>query len=114
MNDPLCFSVLQPSSNESFFAAASILADPASLRKIRSDLPIYMFSGSNDPVGLRLEGLRILIERYRAAGLQDISHDFYPGGRHEMLNEINRAEVRTNLLRWISSVLEGHASGEAA
>ncbi len=114
MNDPLCFSALQRSSNESFFAAASILADPASLRKIRTDLPIYMFSGGDDPVGLRLEGLRILIERYRAAGLQDISHDFYPGGRHEMLNEINRAEVRTNLLRWISSVLEGQCIGRGS
>jgi alpha-beta hydrolase superfamily lysophospholipase len=114
VNDPLCFGALQASSNESFFAAASILADPASLRKMRSDLPIYLFSGSDDPVGQRLEGLRILIERYRAAGVQDLSHDFYPGGRHEMLNEINRAEVRANLLRWISSVLEKCISSEAS
>jgi len=27
------------------------------------------------------------------------------GGRHEMLNEVNRAEVRANLLCWISRVL---------
>jgi alpha-beta hydrolase superfamily lysophospholipase len=39
------------------------------------------------------------------AGVYDISYDFYPGGRHEMLNEINRGEVRTRLLRWISSIL---------
>jgi len=110
----LCFPTLQPLSIESFFAAASILADRASLRRIRSDLPIYLFSGSNDPAGQRLEGLRILIERYRAAGIQNISHDFYPGGRHEMLNEINRAEVRANLLHWISSVLEGPPSNEAS
>jgi Glucodextranase, domain N len=32
------------------------------------------------------------------AGVYDISYDFYPGGRHEMLNEINRGEVRTRLL----------------
>ncbi|HKN16659.1 MAG TPA: alpha/beta hydrolase [Candidatus Sulfotelmatobacter sp.] len=114
MSDPLCFATLQPLSNESFLAAASILADPASLRKIRSDLPIYLLSGSDDPVGQRLEGLRILIERYRAVGVQNISHDFYPGGRHEMLNEMNRAEVRANLLRWISSVLERHISSEAS
>jgi alpha-beta hydrolase superfamily lysophospholipase len=92
--DRLCFGALQSSSNESFFAASPLLADPTSLRKIRSDLPIYLFSGSEDPVGQQLEGVRILIERYRAAGIRDISHDFYPGGRHEMLNETNRAEVR--------------------
>jgi len=33
-------------------------------------------------------------------------HEFYPGGRHEMLNETNRDEVRTGLIGWISSVLE--------
>jgi alpha-beta hydrolase superfamily lysophospholipase len=40
--------------------------------------------------------------RYRDAGLRDIAFDFYPGGRHEMLNEINRREVQTRLLGWIS------------
>jgi alpha-beta hydrolase superfamily lysophospholipase len=105
-NDPLCFGALQPASNESFFAAASVLSDPSCLRKIRTDLPIYVFSGSEDPVGQQLEGVRVLIERYRRAGIREIDHDFYPGGRHEMLNEIDRAEVRANLLRWISHVLE--------
>ncbi len=105
MNDPLCFGWLQPAANESFFGAASQLADPKCLRQIRKDLPIYVFSGSEDPVGQQLEGVSVLIERYRAAGIHSISHDFYPGGRHEMLNETNRDEVRANLLRWISEVL---------
>jgi hypothetical protein len=38
----------------------------------------------------QLRGLHKLIARYRNAGLSDIAFDFYPGGRHEMLNEINR------------------------
>ena len=50
------------------------------------------------------------IVRYRKAGLRDISHDFYPGGRHEMLNEINRCEVLNNLIGWISAVLERQAA----
>ncbi len=51
-----------------------------------------MFSGSEDPVGQQLRGLHKLIARYRDAGLSDIAFDFYPGGRHEMLNEINRRQ----------------------
>jgi alpha-beta hydrolase superfamily lysophospholipase len=47
-----------------------------------------------------------LIGRYRDAGLRDIAFDFYPGGRHEMLNEINRRQVQTRLLGWISRTLE--------
>jgi alpha-beta hydrolase superfamily lysophospholipase len=53
-----------------------------------------------------LDGVRALIERYRNAGITSIAHDFYPGGRHEMLHELNRREVFTNLLVWISGILE--------
>ena len=105
MNDPLCFGALQPAANESFFAASPQLADPSRLRQIRQDLPIYLFSGSEDPVGQQLEGVRVLIGRYHKAGIRNIRHHFYRGGRHEMLNEINRGEVRTNLLLWIFAVL---------
>ncbi len=106
MADPLCFAELKPSAFASFFASAPRLSDPAELHKIRNDLPVYVFSGSDDPIGQQLEGVQALIERYREAGLTDISHDFYAGGRHEMLNEINRDEVRAHLLRWISAVLK--------
>jgi len=46
-----------------------------------------------------------MIDRYRKAGVSDITLDSYHGGRHEMLNEINRREVRANLLAWLSKVL---------
>jgi alpha-beta hydrolase superfamily lysophospholipase len=106
MADSLCFAVLQPASFGSFLAAGSRLADPANLRNTRPDLPVYLFSGSDDAVGQHLQGVSVLIDRYRQAGLTDISHDFYPGGRHEMLNETNRDEVRANLLRWICALVE--------
>ena len=70
MNDPLCFGWLQPASSESFFAAAPRLADPLGLRGIRDDLPVYVFSGTEDPIGQRLEGVSVLINRYRRAGCQ--------------------------------------------
>ena len=105
MKDPLCFAALQPGSMESFLAAASQIADPHCLRCIRPDMPIYLFSGSEDPIGQQLEGVRLLMERYRKVGVTNLSHHFYAGGRHEMLHEINRKEVVTNLLLWISEVL---------
>ena len=102
----MCFPQLQPATFQSFLAAGSQLSDPMNLAKIRTDIPIYRFPGSEDPVGPELAGIGILLERYRKAGLQDISHDFYFGGRHEMLNGINRDEVLSNLLGWISKLLE--------
>src|SRR5256884_7528285 len=107
INDPLCFPSLKPESMQSFLDAFPRLADPREIRKVRDDLPVYIFSGSDDPVGQRLEGVRVLIDRYRSAGLASIAHDFYSDGRHEMLHEINRPDVIPNLLIWISGVLGG-------
>jgi alpha-beta hydrolase superfamily lysophospholipase len=104
--DPLCFAALQPAAFASFLSAARRLADPVRLRAMRKDLPIYVFSGSEDPVGQQLEGVQILLSRYYQAGLRDVVHKFYAGGRHEMLNETNRDEVRADLLAWILRVLE--------
>jgi alpha-beta hydrolase superfamily lysophospholipase len=56
MNDLLCFGWLQPAANDSFFAPAPQLADLARLRQIRPDLPIYVFSGSEDPVMWPIDG----------------------------------------------------------
>jgi alpha-beta hydrolase superfamily lysophospholipase len=106
MADSLCFKNLHPDSLVSFLGTAPRLHDPAALRRIRGNLPIYLFSGSEDPVGQQLRGLRTLIGRYRDAGLRDIAFDFYPGGRHEMLNEINRRQVQTRLLNWIYRTLK--------
>ena len=63
MADPLCFAPLQPASTASFLAASSRLADPQALSGIRTDLPVYVFSGSEDPVGQQWEGVRTLIDR---------------------------------------------------
>src|SRR5262249_43668125 len=106
LKDPLCFPALQPASFASFLAAARRLSEPCRLRSIRNDLSIYLFSGSDDPVGQQLVGVQVLMLRYQSAGIYDIVHDFYRGGRHEMLNETNRAEVLTRLLGWIDALLE--------
>src|SRR6266446_1707495 len=106
VNDPLCFPSLKPESMQSFLYAFPRLADLREIRKIRDNLPVYILSGGDDPVGQRLEGVRVLIDRYRSAGLTSIAQDFYSGGRHEMLHEMNRRDVITNLLVWMSSIVE--------
>ncbi|MDH2385502.1 alpha/beta hydrolase [Bradyrhizobium sp. CER78] len=106
IKDPLCFAALQPDSLASFLGSAGRLADPLALSKVRRGLPVYLFSGSEDPVGQHLAGVKLLIERYQAAGLRDLAFDFYAGGRHEMLNEINRRDVQGRLLDWITRLLD--------
>src|SRR5262245_6702523 len=106
MADPLCFPSLQTKSMKSLLGASRRLSDPVEIRQVRQTLPVYIFSGADDPLGQRLEGVRILIEHYRNAGLTSIDHDFYPGGRHEVLHETNRRDVIARLLSWIKRIVD--------
>ncbi|QEL57267.1 alpha/beta hydrolase [Chromobacterium paludis] len=66
--------------------------------------PILLFAGSRDPVSLGKLALGQLEIRYRDAGALDLQSQVYPGGRHEMLNESNRAEVESDILAWLARV----------
>src|SRR4029453_4428788 len=109
VNDPLCFPSLKPKSMESLIDAFPRLADARELRAVREDLPIYILSGSNDPVGQMLQGVRALVGRYRGAGLASITHDFYPGARTELLHETPSFEVITNLQIWMNDIVAKNA-----
>lgn len=97
--DPLCGFGLTPESFVSLFSQGQRLADPALLARISPKLPIYIISGARDPLAGDFAALSPLIERYRAAGLS-VDVRLYPDARHELLNEINRSEVVTDLLEW--------------
>jgi len=103
--DPLCGFSAQDASRNSMFAACALTFDPKALSRIRNDLPFYIFAGDKDPINANLTWLLPLVERYRQVGIKDIVTDFYAGGRHEMLNEINRDEVVNNLKNWIERVI---------
>jgi alpha-beta hydrolase superfamily lysophospholipase len=103
--DPLCGFSANESSMQSMFGALMRTMDPAALKSIRPDLPIHLVAGDKDPVNGNLAFLAPLADRYREAGVTDVTTKFYAGGRHEMLNETNRGEVVANLARWIDRVL---------
>jgi alpha-beta hydrolase superfamily lysophospholipase len=103
--DPLCGFGVKARSLEGFAAAAKRVCDPGEIARIRADLPIYIFAGDADPVNHNLEWLRPLAERYRRAGISNVTEKYYRDGRHEMLNETNRAEVLQDLLRWLQQVV---------
>jgi alpha-beta hydrolase superfamily lysophospholipase len=79
--------------------------DIEQLKRIRRDVPIYILAGDADPVNQNLEALKPVAERYRVAGLSDITERYYAGGRHEMFNEINREQVMRDLLVWLQRIV---------
>ncbi len=66
------------------------------------NLPIYLFSGDEDPVGEMGKGVLKVFDNYKNAGIKDVTLKLYQNGRHEMLNEINKIEVENDLLNWLN------------
>ena len=103
--DPRCGFGIDIDAAKGMFAGARRMAEPGQVAAVRPDLPLYIAAGESDPVNANLALLNVLIDRYRAAGLTDVTVRTYPGARHEILNETNRDEVVASIIDWIDQVL---------
>jgi alpha-beta hydrolase superfamily lysophospholipase len=103
--DSRCGFGIDTASGKAMFVGARRGADPDQVAAIRSDLPLYIAVGEADPVNGGLALLTPLADRYRAAGLTDVTVRTYPDARHEILNETNRGEITAELIDWINRVV---------
>lgn len=71
------------------------------LEKMNKQLPVLFVSGCKDPVGNMAKGVLRCIDAFKRSGMKDITIKLYPEGRHEMLNERNKAEVYQDILDWL-------------
>ena len=101
--DPWCGWDVPADVIPSLFAPAARLADPAVLAGIRSDLPILVASGDADPLAGGGALVELLGQRYRDAGVVDVTVTLYPAARHEILNETNRDDVTADIVAWLDA-----------
>lgn len=71
------------------------------IRNIRRELPIFLISGSEDPVGAAGVGVKRVYQQYIRAGLKNVTMKLYKGDRHELINETDRADVYADVWEWI-------------
>ena len=71
------------------------------IRKIRADLPIFMISGAEDPVGGAGVGVKRVYRQYLKAGLGNVTMKLYKDDRHELVNEPDRADVYADIWEWM-------------
>jgi alpha-beta hydrolase superfamily lysophospholipase len=101
--DPWCGFEVPVETLASPFVTAGRLADPAVLAGIRADLPLLLVSGDADPLAGGGQLITLLGQRYRDAGVADVTVILYPGARHEIVNETNRDEVTADIAAWMST-----------
>lgn len=104
VEDPLCG---QPSTTQLWIDLLEGLGRISSTtmrKKVPKDLPLYLLTGTQDPVTQNGKGLERLAKAYRSAGVKDVTVKQYPNARHECFNETNREEVTADLITWLDSL----------
>ncbi|MEZ5560494.1 MAG: alpha/beta hydrolase [Pseudomonadales bacterium] len=105
VDDPHCGFVLRAGSLSDLFAGAREARRREHITRAPRRLPVYVLSGSADPVHDGEKNLRRLLDRYQAH-LENVEYRLYPEGRHEMFNETNRDEVLSDLIEWLERTLD--------
>ena len=98
--DPLCSFMSTVNAYYNVFSGMIGIQRKESVYMIPKGLPVLFVSGADDPVGEVGKGVRKIYEKYRAAGIRDVTLRLYTGDRHEILNETDRDQVYKDLLGW--------------
>ena len=88
------------------FDTIHYISRPAKINAIPRSLPLLLVAGEDDPVGNYGAGVRAVYERYKKAGITDITCRLYPTDRHEILNEVDREQVYADIYEWIQARMQ--------
>lgn len=99
--DPLCGFVATVSLFRDMMGGIKFITDQKNINTMSRTQPVYFMSGDCDPVGDNGKGVERAYRAFCDAGLHDVMIRLYPGGRHEMLNEVNKYDVYQDILSWL-------------
>lgn len=101
--DPLCMFLF---TDRAAYDFANLLDEVSGVKwasKLPKEKPYLLVSGEMDPVGNYGDGVREVYGWMKQADVRDVTIKLYPGARHEILNEINRDEVKEEIFSFIAS-----------
>lgn len=105
-SDPLCDFTFSLGAYRSMFEAVLYDNQIKNVRKIRKNLPIFLLSGANDPVGDFGKGVEKVYNLLQEVGVNDITYCLYKDNRHEILNETDRNQIYRDILFWCEKYMQ--------
>lgn len=79
---------------------------------VRKNLPMYLIAGDADPVGEYGSGVKQVAADLKKTGHTNVDIKIYKGGRHEILNETDRADVMNDVLLWLDKLTGNDADSD--
>lgn len=106
--DPMCGFVPACGLLRDMMKGICYVQQSKNLANMKKHLPVFFIAGEEDPVGAYGKGVKQAAEAFRKAGMINVALKLYPQGRHEILNELNKAEVYEDVAKWLDPyVTEG-------
>jgi alpha-beta hydrolase superfamily lysophospholipase len=103
INDPLCGFVCTSRFFIDLLTGIALANRRSLMTRIPKDKPLFLISGTNDPVGDFGKGVQKVYEAYKEVGIDDVTIQLVKGARHEILNEINREETFAIIGTWLET-----------
>jgi alpha-beta hydrolase superfamily lysophospholipase len=101
VNDPYCGFTCTISFYHDLLKLAQLASASSNMKKSRSNLPLLVISGEQDPVGGYGKEIKHLDALYKKWNFTNVTTKLYPDCRHELLQELNADEVMNDILSWI-------------
>lgn len=105
-SDPRCTYVFTLNGYKTLFETVFFVCHQENVDRVPKELPVLIVSGDDDPVGENGKGVRILGTMFRRAGVKDLQLKLYKGYRHEILNEVGKEQVYSDLWKWMKKRIQ--------
>ena len=100
--DPYCGFTFSTSGYLDLMKLLEFVTSDDWYRKVPADLPIYVVSGSMDPVGGWGDGINEVSAKLKQTERADCTVKLYKDMRHEIHNEIGKEVVWNDIAGWIA------------
>jgi len=101
VDDPWCGFLCTSQFYQDLLEAVLFVNSPSCFATQNPEIPVYLFSGAEDPVGNFGKGVQWVGTQLEKFGVRDLEVTLYPRGRHEMFHETNKEQVFEDLWTWI-------------
>ena len=108
MADDLCGYKYTVSGMKVLFTTLKQVTTRRWYNTVPLSMPIFLISGSMDPVGDYSKGVKEVYKMLKKTGHKNVSMKIYEGARHEILNETNREEVYADIIEWLNERTQKH------
>ena len=104
--DPLCGFPPTAGLVRDMMEGFRYIQDVRHLDRMRKDLPVLFIAGREDPVGAYGVGVETCVKAFRDAGMTKVACKLYPDDRHDVLNELDKLTVWSDVTNWIDSAVD--------